>query len=329
MKNDKVRIALVGAGNWGRQHARILAAHPGVEFCGILGRTEQKVQERSREYGVRGYTRLSQMVEREKPDMVCVCLPSQEHYDLTLEIIRAGIPLLVEKPLVFDRREADTLLTEAGRRNLFFAINFNHRYAKPAELARQAISDGRVGDIVFATWRSSGQGSSTHRYANLIQTQCHAFDLLEQFCGPIESMMAQMTDKTGGGFRSLALALRFQNGAVGNLLGSYDSSWSYQNSHLLEIHGTKGRVLLEDTVRRFSFQAAGSETAEVWQAGYFNDFDREFHRMFDKHFDAMLSAFKAGQQPPIPAAAGHRALVCATAAIESFETGRRVSVPLL
>jgi predicted dehydrogenase len=65
---------------------------------------------------------------------------------------------------------------------------------------------------------------------------------------------------------------------------------------------------------------------ETWQAGYFNDLDREFHRTFDKHWNAMLSAFLAGQPPPVPARAGWRALRLAMAAIESFETGKRVTV---
>jgi myo-inositol 2-dehydrogenase / D-chiro-inositol 1-dehydrogenase len=93
----------------------------------------------------------------------------------------------------------------------------------------------------------------------------------------------------------------------------------------LEINGTQGRAVVEDTVRRYSFQQVGSEVAEVWQAGYFNDVDREFHRTFDKHMEAMFAAFRKGEPPPIQAQAGRRAL--AYAAIESFETGRRVSVP--
>ena len=159
------------------------------------------------------------MLERERPDMVSICLPPQETFSLTLEVIRAGIPLFVEKPLVFAERESEVLLEEAAKRNLFFAINFNLRYAKPAELARQAIHEGRLGDIVFANWRSGGEGSSSHPYANLIETQCHGFDLLELLCGPIESVMAQMTDKTGQGFRSIVLALRFRSGAVGSTAG--------------------------------------------------------------------------------------------------------------
>lgn len=70
--------------------------------------------------------------------------------------------------------------------------------------------------------------------------------------------MAQMSDKTGMGFRSLVLALHFANGAVGLLVGSYDSSYAYPNTHRLEIV-SQGRVLVEDTVRSFSFQARGTK----------------------------------------------------------------------
>jgi predicted dehydrogenase len=110
------------------------------------------------------------------------------------------------------------------------------------------------------------------------------------------------------------------------MTGTYDSSYAYQDVHRLEINGTRGRLVVEDTVRRFCFQELGSETAEIWQAGYFNDFDREFHRTFDTHLDAVLDAFKRGNPPPIHARAGRRALQLAWAAIESFEFGKRVSL---
>src|SRR5260370_17131156 len=80
-------------------------------------------------------------------------------------------------------------------------------------------------------------------------------------------------------------------------IGNYRMS----QMNLSEINGTRGRVVVEDTVRRFCFQEAGSETAEIWQAGYFNDFHREFHRTFDLHLDAVLDAFKRGNPPPIHA----------------------------
>jgi predicted dehydrogenase len=324
---NKIKVCLVGAGGWGRQHARVFSQRADVTLCAVAGRRPEKTRARADEFGIRAYTDVPEMLAKEKPDFVSLSLPNLEHFEATLQVIQAGHPLLVEKPFVFDLKEADQLLAEAEKRKLFFAINFNHRYARALRLAHEAISQGRLGEIIHAVWRFGGEANiSPHPHANLIETQCHGFDQLEHLCGPIQSVAAEMTNKTGGGYRTVTMALGFRSGAIGSMMGTYDSSYAYQDTHLLEINGTKGRILINDTVKRYSFQAAGNETAEVWQAGYFNDFDREFHRTFDVHLDAVMNAFKKGEPPPVHARAGRRALQLAWAAVESFESGKRVKV---
>jgi len=135
-----------------------------------------------------------------------------------------------------------------------------------------------------------------------------------------------MIDPAGKGFTTLAVALHFASGAVGSLVGSYDSSYAYPDTHRVEVNGSTGRLLIEDTVRRYTFSRSGDETALVWQAGYFNDRDREFHRIFDRHVDAVLAALRAGEEPPVHARAGRRALALAWAIVESHERGSRVNV---
>jgi myo-inositol 2-dehydrogenase / D-chiro-inositol 1-dehydrogenase len=329
VEGERIKVAVVGTGAWwGREHARVFSSRPDAELCAVVGRSAQRTRARAAEFGVNGYTDLGEMLERERPDLVSLCLPNEGHFEPTLQVIRAGFPLFVEKPLVFDLDQADTLLAEAAARSLFFAINFNHRYARPVVLAAEAVRAGRLGDLTFATWRFGGDpGTSSHPHANLIETQCHGLDMLEHLCGPIESVMAQMTDRTGRGWSTLAVSLRFAGGAVGSLVGSYDSSYAYPETHRVELNGTQGRVVVQDTVRRFTFTRAGSEVSEVWQAGYFNDAGRHFHRTFDEHVDAMLAAFRNGAEPPVHARAGRRALALALAIIRSFETGTRVPTP--
>jgi len=315
-----MKIALIGTGGWGRQHARVFSAHPDVEFCAVVGRDPQRTQKRASEYGVNAYTDIGKMLEKEQPDLVSLCLPNQGHFEPTLQVLEAGFPILVEKPLVFEIDQAERLLAVAGDR--FFAICFNHRYAKPVRLAKEAIEQGKLGEIVFATWRFGGEGSSDHPYANLIETQCHGFDMLEYLCGPIKAVSAEMTQKRS----TMALSLLFANGAVGSLVGSYDTSYAYPDTQRIEVSGSSGRVVIEDTVRRYTFNPAGNELGESWQAGYFNDFDREFHRTFDLYVDAMVRAFVRGDPPPVHARAGLRALQLAHAAIQSAEQGRRIEV---
>jgi myo-inositol 2-dehydrogenase/D-chiro-inositol 1-dehydrogenase len=324
----RARVALVGAGEWGRQHARVFGERPDVELCAVAGRTTDRTAARAAEWNIRPYTSIATMIEEEHPDLISICLPNESHFEPTLEVIEASQALLVEKPLVFELEQAHRLLDAAAQRDLFFAINFNHRYAEPVRRLKQAIDNGELGEVVFATWRFGGEpGNSTHPHANLIETQCHGLDMLEHLCGPIVSVTAQMTDKTTPGvYSTLVVAIEFANGAVGSLVGSYDSSYAYPNTHVVEVNGTSGRGLIEDTVKRLTLSRAGAETRSVWEAGYFNDVDREFHRTFDKHVDQLLPALAAANEPPIHARAGLRTLELADAIIRSYEGGNRVGV---
>jgi predicted dehydrogenase len=322
---ERLRVAVVGAGGWGEQHARIFSRREDTELCAVAGRTPERTRARAERYGATPYTDLDLMLRHEQPDLITVCLPNEDHYDVTLKLVRTGVPLLVEKPLVFDLTEADTLLAEAGDR--FFAINFNHRYAEPVQRAKALIDAGELGEPVFATWRFGGEanhGNSPH--ANLIETQCHGFDMLEHLVGPISTVSAHMTDKTYGAFSTIALALDFENRAVGTMLGSYDSSYAYPDTQRVEINGTEGRLVIHDTVRALTFSRAGDDVERRWHSGYFDDEARYFAGTFDRHVDAILDALRAGGAPPIHARAGRRALGLALAAIESHETGRRITV---
>lgn len=328
--NQPIKVAVIGAGCWGYQHARAYSSRKDTILCSITGRTEERTRKRAEEFGVPYYLNISQMIEEQQPDFVSICMPGQQTFAPTMEVIQAGIPLLAEKPLAYDRKEAQILVEEAKKRNLFFAIDFNHRYSIPALMAKEDIDKGRLGDLIFASWRfGHGSGALDHPYLNLIEAQCHGLDLLEYLCGPIQSIMAQMTNKSGkGSYSTFSLALEFQSGGVGTFLGTFDSSEFYPLSQYVELNGTKGRIWMEDSVQKYSFQGVDSRRAEVWNSAFFQDEERSFNQNLDRHLDALIPALINGEQPPVPAERGLRALELAYAAIESFETGKRVETPI-
>ncbi|HEX5881090.1 MAG TPA: Gfo/Idh/MocA family oxidoreductase, partial [Actinomycetota bacterium] len=114
---QQTRVAVVGTGPWwGREHARVYAERPDVDLCAVVGRTSERAAVRANEFGANPYVDLDEMLEREQPDLVSICLANEGHFEPTLKVIRAGFPLFVEKPLVFDLGEADILLREAEAR---------------------------------------------------------------------------------------------------------------------------------------------------------------------------------------------------------------------
>lgn len=322
-----LRVAVVGAGAWGAEHARIFSGRSDTELVAIAGRTPERTEHRAAAFATQAYTDVAAMLAEQSPDLVSVCLPNEGHFAVTRQLLEAGVNLLVEKPLVFDLAEADTLLAAAEASGSFFAINFNHRYAEPVIRAKAAIDGGELGRPVFVTWRFGGEANhGTSPHANLIETQCHGFDMIEHLVGPVTSVAAQMTDATYGDYSTVALALELADGVVATMLGSYDSSYAYPDSQLIEVNGTEGRLTIHDTVRRLEISRAGDAERRVWEAGYFDDEARGFHATFDRHVEEVLAALRAGAPPPVPALAGRRALELAHAAITSFQTGRRIAV---
>ena len=104
MMDRKSRIAIIGAGGWGYEHARVLKARKDVELCGIVGRTAEKTAARATEFGTRSYTSIEQMLIREKPDLVTTSLPNQQHFEVTRQLIAAGLPL-VQRPVALAQQQ--------------------------------------------------------------------------------------------------------------------------------------------------------------------------------------------------------------------------------
>ena len=95
----KIKVALIGTGNWSLQHCRILSQSPKVEFCGILGRNKERTKNRAKLYDVPYYTDFKELIKNQKPDLINISLPNEHHYDMTMKVIKSNTPLFVESLL--------------------------------------------------------------------------------------------------------------------------------------------------------------------------------------------------------------------------------------
>ena len=197
-------------------------------------------------------------------------------------------------------------------------------------LAADAIDRGDLGRLAFATWRFGGEaGTSRHPHANLIETQCHGFDLLEHLCGPIDSVMAQMADPAGNGWSTLAVALHFASGAVGQPARHATTRRTpTRTPTCVELNGTAGPGADRRHRAPVQLQRAGDEIG----AGLAGRLLQRHRPRLPRHLRPprrrrCFPRCAAGGPPPVPVTAGRRALVLAHAVIRSFETGARVATP--
>lgn len=80
---DALRVAVVGAGGCGEQHARIFSRRADTNLVAVVGRTRDKTAARAEAYGSTGYTDIDEMLDVEHPDLVTVCLPNEDHFEAT------------------------------------------------------------------------------------------------------------------------------------------------------------------------------------------------------------------------------------------------------
>jgi predicted dehydrogenase len=236
----KSRLVLLGAGLIGREHAALVAAHPGAELVGVAD-PAPGASDYAATIAVRHFDDYARMLDETRPDGAIVALPNHLHAAAGIACIERGIACLVEKP-VADTLDAARRLTQASETSGVPVLVGHHRRHSPdIREARRVVRDGLLGDLITvngmclfdkpeayfdAAWRRSAGGGPL--LINLI----HDIDSLRFICGEIESVQAFASNATRG-FAvedTASVTLRFTSGVLGTFIISdaVVSPWSWE-----------------------------------------------------------------------------------------------------
>jgi predicted dehydrogenase len=136
--NKKLKIAVIGVGHLGKFHTQKYAQMPGVELMGIVDIDSPKVSALADQYNTRAYTDYRQIMGG--IEAASLAVPTALHHDLALDLLRAGIHLLIEKPITFQLADADRLIALAKEQNLVLQIGHIERF-NPAVVQMQKWID--------------------------------------------------------------------------------------------------------------------------------------------------------------------------------------------
>jgi predicted dehydrogenase len=223
-----VRIALIGAGLIGREHAALVGEHPGTTLAAIADPTPDAAVLAS-SLGVPHFDDYERMLDEVDPDGVIVALPNQLHVDAGLACITRRIPVLVEKPIADTVASAMRLVHVAEDAGVPVLVGHHRRHGTDIREAKRAISSGELGQIVAISgvaavakhdayfdvdWRRTSGGGP------LLINAIHDIDCFRTLCGEIETVQAIGSSAIRGHEveDTVAVALRFANGAVGTFL---------------------------------------------------------------------------------------------------------------
>lgn len=135
-ESRKVRVGVVGAGEFGRNHARVYREVPGVELVGVLDQDAARAAEVAKEFQTRSFRNIEEL--HGAVDAASVAVPTVLHAKIGCRLLEMGIDALIEKPMASTLAEADRLLEAARQHERILQVGHVERF-NPAVLAVEAI----------------------------------------------------------------------------------------------------------------------------------------------------------------------------------------------
>lgn len=132
------RVALVGAGSMGRNHARIIAESTRADLAVVIDPFQQAGEPLAQTYGARWVPDLDGIAD---VDMVVVAASTEHHYEIARTVIGAGLPLLVEKPVCPSLALTEEILGLSEKAGTPILCGFLERYNPAVVAARRMISE--------------------------------------------------------------------------------------------------------------------------------------------------------------------------------------------
>lgn len=149
-----VKMAIIGAGIWGANHARIYKAHPFAEVVAICDMNRAKAEKVAEAEGIPlVYDDYNKMLAECDCDAVAIVTPDFAHADAAVACANAGKHILIEKPLATSREDAFRILDACEKNNVRGMVDLHNRWNPPFHATYQSVMAGELGEVYSAYYR--------------------------------------------------------------------------------------------------------------------------------------------------------------------------------
>jgi predicted dehydrogenase len=332
-----LRAGIIGCGRIVEEgHAEVfLKLKDEVEVVAITGHQSlQRLQVVGEKLGIsktRWYMNYQDMLERESLDFVDIAVPHFLHRTIAVDCARAGVGILLEKPMATTLREADDILQAVQENRVKFCIMHNYKYQEANVLAIKWIKEDRIGQPFLIRselstcghWRGATGSDPDWRTrlaksggGALMDNGYHSIYLVEELMSsPIKNVYVRLgtyvqcteTEDTA------VLLATHKNGGISDI----QVSWGIRmDRSKTEIHGPKGSILMNSDARVSVVSEDSREySQEVSPSWGFEALFREFAKSLRNDTD-----------PPVTGEEGRRILGVVLAGYESAREGSPVEV---
>ena len=257
--DKKLRYAVVGCGNFGKQHLDALSVVPGIEVVALCDIHIESCEERKAQFGLDAncYTDHREMLKNEEIDVVTVASSDKAHMQATVDALKAGCHVMCEKPMSLFTEDCEKMVKAADDTGKLLMVGQVCRYAPGFVKAKELVEKGIIGDLYFVeseyahdyfgregvdNWRADKDREP------IIGGACHAIDLLRWIAGDPVETMAYSNHKmlTNWPVNDTTVAImKFPNDVIGKVFTSIGCKRDYTMRTVL--YGTKGTIIVNNT----------------------------------------------------------------------------------
>ena len=249
-----LKVGMVGAGGIARAHMTPYLEHPDrVHMVAVCDMVEPLAQAYAKDAGVDTvYTDLDDMLRNADIDAVDICTGHAQHAPNTVAAAEAGKHVLVEKAMSNTLQGCRDMVAAADKAGVTLMVSQQLRYSADATAVKKIVDDGKLGDIQGVrnhiimqgpdkSWMNDGSlGGGV-----LLLNSIHHIDLLRYYVGNVKRVMAFckafQPQMVNGAEDLFTATLEFENGAIGDILGSWTSYLTPEHASYLLL-GSEGTI---------------------------------------------------------------------------------------
>jgi len=254
-----ISICIIGSG-FGMYG--LLPAFSKIENCNvksICGKDSKRMEKYCKKYDIKRYGDWKEMLQKEKPDAVAIAVIPYHQYKIAKYSLENNIAVFAEKPLTTSVEASLELNKLAKKKELPNMIDFEFTEIPEWERAKQILENEKIGKIsdISVNWTflsydlkneiKSWKTDIEQGGGALSLVFSHTFYYLEYFLGEIKDLQCNFSSSEkslNNGETTINMIISFRNGCKGNI--HVDISDSEQPKHIIEFHGTNGKLILQN-----------------------------------------------------------------------------------
>jgi predicted dehydrogenase len=328
---DKLNIGIIGLGR-GAGHARRVAESERCELVGIADIVEDAAKGAAEEMGAqKWYKDYNEMIEKEDLDAAIISTPNHLHAPMSLDCMRAGLHVMVEKPMCNTMEHANEMVELADDTGLKLYVGYNYRWRPEYQMVKKIMDDGTLGRLQYAmcvvkswraesyyahagwrtNWSTQGGGVLMNQATHHLDSLCWWMGEAQTVIGYIENLYHDMEVEDTG-----SAIIKFKSGATLNLMASTAVQGS--TAPPFEFNGTDATLTFSGGLLIKKKDEKEWEKIELPEGG----------DTTTMQLDAFLDSIVNDTTPAVSAEEGRRALEVSLAIYKSSEDRAPVDLPL-